>query len=136
MSPARLLGEARFTDADPDFHAEVHRWLETPLRGCTRGAVKEAAIVLGELVANAFRHAQPPFTVRLTLPEPGTAVRLEVHDGTESPATGWPLGKGLLVVRGLCPDWGIEHRPDGKAVWAELPLLVTPSDAYPRVSSQ
>jgi len=126
MTGDRLLGEARFQAADEAFLAGLRDWLETPLLGCTPGAVAEAAIVLGELVTNAFRHARPPFLVRLTLPGPGNAVRMEVHDGTATPATGWPLGKGLLVVRGLCPDWGVEHRPDGKGVWAELPLLVAP----------
>ena len=122
----RVLGEARLTDADEEFVTGLRHWLETPLRGCTPGAVREASIVLGELVTNAYRHAAPPFEVLLTLPRPGTAVRLEVHDGAASPATGWSLGRGLLVVRGLCPDWGVEHHPDGKAVWAELPVLVPP----------
>jgi hypothetical protein len=125
----RLLGEASLAAADEEFLAGLCRWVEEPLSGCTPGAVREATIVLGELVANAYRHAEPPFQVRLTLPEPGTAVRLEVHDGTASPATGWALGRGLHLVRGLCPDWGVEHRPDGKAVWAELPVLVPPAPA-------
>lgn len=125
----RVLGDVRLAAPDDRFLSGLRRWLETPLRGCTPGAVREATIVLAELVTNAYRHAQPPFRIRLTMPRPGNAVRMEVHDGMASPATGWPLGKGLLVVRGLCPDWGIEHRPDGKAVWAELPLLVTPRES-------
>jgi hypothetical protein len=122
----RLLGEARLATVDDGFLAGLHTWLHGRLHGCTPGAIREAAIVLGELVTNAFRHAVPPFTVRLTLPAPGRIVRMEVYDGSASPATGWALGKGLLVVRGLCPDWGVEHLPGGKAVWAELPLLVQP----------
>lgn len=73
--------------------------------------MREATIVLGELVTNAYRHAE----ARLTPPRPGIAVRPEVHDGTASPTTGWPPGKGLLLVRGRCPDRGVEHRADGKA---------------------
>lgn len=122
-----LLGETSLTGADDAFLAGLDDWLAAPLRGCRVGARREATIVLRELVANAYRHAEPPFAVRLTLPPPGAAVRMEVHDSTASPGTGWPLGKGLFVVRGLCPDWGVEHRPDGKAVWAELPLPGTPA---------
>lgn len=123
------LGEARLAIADNTFLADLRAWLDGPLRGCTPGAIREATIVLGELVTNAFRHAQPPYTVRLSLPGSGNAVRMEVCDRTPSPATGWALARGLLVVRGLCPDWGVEHLPGGKAVWAELPLLVQPNDA-------
>lgn len=122
----RVLGEARLAAADPAFLTGLRAWLERPLDGCTPGVVKEVTIVLGELVANAFAHASAPFTVRLTLPRPGHVVRMEVHDGTAASPTIWPAGKGLFVVRGLCPDWGVEPRPDGKAVWAELPILVAP----------
>jgi hypothetical protein len=124
--PARLLGEARLTTTDDAFLTRLRPWLDDALYGCTPGAIREATVVVAELLANAYRHARPPFTVRLTLPLPGTVVRIEVRDATASQATGWALGKGLLVVRGLCPDWGVEHLPTGKAVWAELPLLVQP----------
>jgi len=122
----RVLARARLPGADPEFLADLRRWLEAPLRGCTPGAVREAAVVLGELLGNAFRYAQPPFGVEVSLPSPGTAVRMEVHDTTPSAAAGWPLGRGLLIVRRLCPDWGVRREADGKAVWAELPVLVAP----------
>ncbi|WP_084735461.1 ATP-binding protein [Actinophytocola xinjiangensis] len=124
----RILGEARFEATDHAFLTGLRGWLEGPLDGCTPGVVKEVTIVLGELVANAFQHARPPFAVRLTLPRPGHVVRMEVHDGTVPAPTAWPAGKGLFVVRGLCPDWGVEPRPEGKAVWAELPILVAPTE--------
>ncbi|MGH3881402.1 MAG: ATP-binding protein [Actinophytocola sp.] len=124
----QVLAEAHLAGVDRAFLGVVDRWLEEPLRGCTRGAVREASFVLAELLSNAFRHARPPFAVRVALPQLGGALRLEVHDGMASSTTGWPLGSGLRVVRALCPDWGIEHEPDGKAVWAELPILVSPAD--------
>lgn len=127
MTP-RVLGEARLDTADPTFLSGLRAWLTRPLDGCTPGVVKEVTIVLGELTANAFQHASPPFTVRLTLPQPGHVVRMEVHDSMPASTAGWPPGKGLFVVRGLCPDWGVEPRPDGKAVWAELPILVAPTE--------
>ncbi|MGH3756870.1 ATP-binding protein [Actinophytocola sp.] len=124
--PARLLGEVRFTGVDPDFLTGVRRWLEAPLRGCTKSAVLGAAVVVGELTTNAFRHARPPFAVRLILPERRNVIRLEVHDATAPPAMDWSPGRGLDLVRALCLVWGVDHRDSGKVVWAELPLLVRP----------
>jgi hypothetical protein len=118
MATNRLLGEARFTDVDAAFLLDLRGWLQPRLPGREARVVREVAIVLGELMTNAYRHAQPPFLARLT---EGHAIRVEVHDGTASPATGWALGRGLLIVRDLCSDWGVEHRPDGKIVWAEMP---------------
>lgn len=126
VSSPRLLGEVHLAETDQAFLDGLGTWLVRALHGCTPGAVREAVIVLGELVTNAFRHAEAPYAVRAALPTLGNAVRLEVHDSTTSPSTGWALGKGLLIVRGLCPDWGVEHLPTGKTVWAELPLLVRP----------
>ncbi|MGH3758043.1 ATP-binding protein [Actinophytocola sp.] len=124
----RLLGEARLASADAAFLSQLRRRLETPLRGCTSGAVREATVVVGELLTNAFHHAQAPYTIRLILPAPGHVVRLEVHDATPSTGAGWPLGCGLRLVRRLCPDWSVQHAAAGKAGWADLPVLVTPVD--------
>jgi hypothetical protein len=118
-----LLAETCFADIDPAFLLDIRGWLEQPLRGCSPQVVREVATVLGELTANAFRHAVPPFAVRLTIPRLGRTIRIEVYDGTASPTTGWPLGRGLLIVRDICPDWGVEHRADGKIAWADVPAL-------------
>jgi hypothetical protein len=120
-----LLGEARFTDIDPEFLLDLRGWLDQPLRDHPPDTVRTVAVVLGELVANAFRHATPPFAARLTLPPPSQAICVEVHDSTPTTAVGWPLRRGLLIVRDLCPDWGVEHRPPGKIVWAEIPVPLT-----------
>lgn len=114
---AGVLAEVRFADIDPTFLLDLRGWLDEPLRGRPPELVRAVTVVLGELLANAFRHAEPPFTARLTAPGPGPALRVEVRDGTPA-TTGWPMRRGLLIVRDLCPDWGIAHRPPGKAVWA------------------
>jgi hypothetical protein len=31
-------------------------------------------------------------------------------------------GRGLRLVGAVASDWGVETSPDGKTVWAELPL--------------
>lgn len=120
----RLLAETRLPTADELFLAGLSRWVAKPLRGCTRGAIQEANIVLGELLSNAYRHASGPYGVRLTAAK--GVVRLWVEDAGVVPAEPWSVGKGLLIVRGLCPKWGVEASARGKAVWAELPVLVAP----------
>lgn len=119
-----VLCEAEFAEVDAAFLLDLRGWLEPRLRGRAPQMVREVAIVLGELLANAYRHAEPPFVARLIAPPSSRTVRVEVHDGAQSPATGWALGRGLLIIRDVCPDWGVEHRPDGKVVWAELPDAV------------
>jgi len=115
-----VLCEARFAEVDASFLLDVRGWLEPHLPGHTPDLVRRTAVVLGELMANAFRHAEPPYVARLTAPRPGDTIRVEVHDGTPASAGGWALGRGLLIVRDVCPDWGVEPGPDGKIVWAEL----------------
>jgi hypothetical protein len=116
-----VLGEVRFADIDPTFLLDLRGWLDGPLHDHPGAVVRTVTVVLGELLGNAFRHAAPPFAARLTVASRARAVRVEVHDGTPVTTAGWPMGRGLLMVRDLCPDWGIEHRPPGKAVWAEVP---------------
>lgn len=121
----RVLGEATFPDVDVEFLLDLRGWVSGPLRGRPAQLVRDVAIVLGELMTNAYRHAAPPFRARLTIPPTGCVIRVAVHDGMTARA-GWQLGRGLLIVRDLCIDWGVEHRPDGKVTWAEVP--VPPSD--------
>jgi hypothetical protein len=109
---------------DPDF--DLMAWLAAPLRGCTKGVVREAAYVLTELLTNAQKHAVPLYQVWVARRSGGHVIRLAVDDGAAPPAEPWPLGKGLLVVRGLCPGWGVEPSAGGKTVWADLPVLIGP----------
>ena len=51
-------------------------------------------------------------------------LRLEVHDtspilpaGGVVPTAG---GRGLRIVDEVSSDWGAEHTPNGKMVWAEF----------------
>lgn len=128
------LAEIHLPVIEPGFLAGLHAWLRGPLAGCTPGAVREAAVVLGELVANAFRHAAPPFRVQVDSTSTGHLIRLAVTDGAPDRADTWRLGRGLLTVRGMCPQWGVEPDRlggvDGKTVWARLRVLVPPSAAH------
>ncbi|MEF9903797.1 ATP-binding protein [Streptomyces sp. P9-A2] len=98
--------------------------------------LESAALVVGELAANAVTHGVVPgrdFLLTMTLtPLPGSCVstlRVEVADcrGERLPApaeTSCPTGehgRGLLLVNALAARWGVTPRhPSGKTVWAEL----------------
>ncbi|MFI7673636.1 ATP-binding protein [Actinophytocola sp. NPDC049390] len=131
-----LPAEIRIAAADPGFRTGLPTWLRGPLDGCTPGVIREAAVVLGELVDNAFDHAEPPYRVAVTVRSHGHLIRLAVTDATRGCADGWRLGRGLRVVRGMCARWGVEQAlmggvVAGKTVWALLPVLVPPRGARP-----
>jgi len=117
-----LLAEVRFQDIDAVFLLDLRGWLSPLLRDAAPQLVREVAVVLGELLTNAFRHARPPFTARVTVPPLGQVMRVEVQDGSAQHTSQWTLGRGLLVVRDLSRNWGVERRSDGKIAWAEVPL--------------
>jgi anti-sigma regulatory factor (Ser/Thr protein kinase) len=84
----------------------------------------DAAIVTGELAANAVMHAHSGFAVAVWRSPSG--VRISVRDGsTLRPVTGpTPFevnhGHGLWVVAQIAQHWAVEWLPGGKVVWAEL----------------
>lgn len=121
----RVLATTLLAGPDPEFLDALGEWARIHLDGCTVGAINEARILVHELLTNAYRHAEPPYLVRLSAGTEGDFVRVEVTDATAATTT-WQLGKGLLVVRGLCPRSGIHQHRAGKTVWADLRLLVGP----------
>lgn len=90
----------------------------------------DAALLAGELAANALLHGQVPgrlFRVDVTLG--GAALRIAVTDarGERLPqpreaAADEPHGRGLGIVDALAARWGTAPRVVGKTVWAELDL--------------
>lgn len=83
-------------------------------------------LLTNELVANGVLHARTDVGVRCILRE--DCVRVEVCDGdTRRPkavtvSAHATSGRGLGLVRDLSDNWGVEGRPDGKAVWFEMPM--------------
>jgi hypothetical protein len=126
-----VLDEVHLVAAEPRCSTGLHTRLRDALDGCTPGAIREATTILEALVTNAFRHAAPPYRVRLATSRGGHLIRLAVTDGTPGEADRWRLGRGLIIVRALCSRWGVEpgHTAGGKTVWAELPVMVPPSAA-------
>lgn len=84
----------------------------------------DAILVVGELAANAVRHAKSDFT--LSLCHTDDTVTVEVTDASPTIAvmasTSWNRmsGRGLMIVDRLARVWGSRPSGNGKTVWAEL----------------
>lgn len=102
--------------------------------GCA-DVVDDARVVASELVTNVIRHARTRATVTLTRAD--DRIRLAVAD--EAPITArldrssdsdeWPdaRGHGLVLVKALSDDWGVDLERRGKSVWAEWEVASTRS---------
>ncbi|MFG2602594.1 SpoIIE family protein phosphatase [Streptomyces sp. NPDC048514] len=83
-------------------------------------------LVVSELVTNAIRYGARP--IRLRLIHDASTLICEVSD--TSPTAPHLRrakifdegGRGLLLVAQLTQRWGSRHTPEGKTIWAELPL--------------
>ncbi|MFJ8190162.1 ATP-binding protein [Streptomyces sp. NPDC096094] len=109
------------------------RWLEDRGHPPTSDVSCTAALVVGELAANAVQHGRVPgreFGLRLTLDLAKGLLRVEVDDAASAKRlprvapSSYPegeSGRGLLLVDVLAARWGsLPRRPVGKTVWAEL----------------
>ncbi len=96
----------------------------------TSRAVEDVILVASELVGNAVVHAQASFDDDLDVSWEldGDAVVVRVRDGSQEPPrrrttseseTG---GRGLAIVAALAADWGVRRTPQGKQVWARVPV--------------
>jgi len=86
----------------------------------------DAQLLVSELATNAVVHAGTEFSV--TLRSGGSTVRVSVRDASPAPPVvrdGDPTalsGRGLQLVDTIAVAWGVDDDPDGKTIWAELPL--------------
>lgn len=91
-----------------------------------RVELRDARLVVSELATNAVIHAATPFVVSVRCT--GSAVRISVRDWNPSRPVlrGGDFaslsGRGLHLVAAIAEAWGVEDDPDGKTIWAELPL--------------
>lgn len=100
-----------------------------------------AALVVGELAANAVIHAaevRADFEVRMISDALNRTLRIEVADpmglGRVGPAQARQpaahsgmseSGRGLRIVEAITAAWGVDPHPaGGKTVWAVIPLPV------------
>ncbi|MEO7421916.1 MAG: ATP-binding protein [Ornithinibacter sp.] len=91
--------------------------------------VRDAEIVVSELLTNAFRHARmlPDGTIRVRWKVSEESVEVEVTDGgsetVPAPSShgAWRTsGRGLRVVRTVAHEWGATQDRTGHVVWATL----------------
>jgi anti-sigma regulatory factor (Ser/Thr protein kinase) len=119
---------ARF-GAGPEAPFAARRFLAGLLRRRPYGDrvdAHAAQLVLSELATNAVMHAGTPFSVAVRCD--GSTIRISVQDRSsrqpimrdEKP--GALSGRGLRLISMVARAWGVEYRPAGKTVWAELAL--------------
>ncbi|WP_406836095.1 SpoIIE family protein phosphatase [Streptomyces sp. AHU1] len=114
--------------ADPALVAPIRKQVSGQLEvwGLT-AATFTAELVVSELVTNAIRYGEPP--IRLRLIHDSETLICEVSDSSHTAPhlrrakTFDEGGRGLLLVAQLTQRWGSRHTPEGKTIWAELPLL-------------
>jgi anti-sigma regulatory factor (Ser/Thr protein kinase) len=86
----------------------------------------DAQLIVTELATNAVIHACSPFSVSVRYD--GSCIRISVHDWNpmlpvlRDAGPTARSGRGLHLVDLVAYDWGVEPSPDGKTIWAELPL--------------
>lgn len=88
--------------------------------------IDDVGLVVTELVTNAFLHAAPPVTVRVSRAD--RLVRIEVEDAGHgmpvqvSSTSRSMTGRGLSLVAAVSESWGVSpSNSGGKLVWAEVP---------------
>ena len=88
------------------------------------------ALVVSELLTNAFMHAKPPIILQLLQDDHTTIV--VVSDGSdEQPAIRQPFdgtagGFGLNLIPRAATQWGATVTPSGKDVWATFRHRIAP----------
>ncbi|MFE2104413.1 ATP-binding protein [Kitasatospora sp. NPDC059463] len=134
MSDTELTGTITAAFSYKDESASLARELikNTLLRWDLVGLVENAVLVTSELMTNAIQTGCRR-SITLTVERIGeSAVRISVEDGSRYPPvfikSGLPAdpdrvpagGRGLVIVDGLCKRWGLDLRPRGKCVYAEI----------------
>ncbi|GHE06660.1 SpoIIE family protein phosphatase [Streptomyces alanosinicus] len=131
LARTRVLPVSRVTTwdipADPALVALIRKQAVEQL---DTWGLSEAAftteLVVSELVTNAIRYGAHP--IRLRLIHDAATLICEVSDTSPTAPhlrrakTFDEGGRGLLLVAQLTQRWGSRHTPEGKTIWAELPL--------------
>jgi anti-sigma regulatory factor (Ser/Thr protein kinase) len=134
--PGRVAREVRTSSVvhlpcAPASVALARRALSDELRaaGVFDHAVRDAVLVISELLSNAILHAYPLPGERLQVAwaVDGSSVEVAVSDGGGAtiPHAGHPTpssisGRGLSIVEHLCQTWGVRTDDVGLTVWAVL----------------
>lgn len=112
-------------EADPEMVLAARRFVRDRLQAWEVAEHVDAAVLIAsELVTNAVLHARTSVTLRVEAER--SNIRIEVYDENPRLPVVAPAppdatsGRGLALVSAVARAWGMEHRNDGKVVWAEL----------------
>ncbi|MFJ3547522.1 ATP-binding protein [Streptomyces sp. NPDC090114] len=111
--------------------AEARDFVAALLEDEGSGPVDDALLIVSELATNAVRHTRSGWYGGWFLVVVGfddDVVRIEVIDagGDREPllrsvnSDVEEGGRGLLLVTACAKDWGVQDRPGGRCIWAEL----------------
>lgn len=109
---------------EPGSVGRAREFVAQALAGLPADVRDSAVLLASELATNAIRHARSSFAVDVTTSD--REVRVAVRDrGGAAPLPRNPTasdvsGRGLLIVRTLADDWGIDTGSDGLTVWFAL----------------
>jgi anti-sigma regulatory factor (Ser/Thr protein kinase) len=108
-----------------DVPARAREWVRDICATCGLDPLADAvALMVSELVTNAFLHAQTDCLVKAELVD--HVIYIEVTDEDQadvrpvSQADGSECGRGLHIVAALATNWGIDYQPTGKTIWFTL----------------
>lgn len=126
------MGIARVLPEDATAAAAARRLVEEVV---AQGALREdALIVVSELVANAWRHGEPPILLELSLdaeghPPGSLLISVSNRRGSDSRLvprlmvggrTDGLGGRGIGLVAALAQDWGWQEADGSLTVWAQV----------------
>lgn len=94
----------------------------------TADRLEDVVLLTSELVTNGTRYGtEPGDSLLVVVTSTVEFVRLEVHDPVRRRPRHKPesservRGRGLFILDALSARWGVDDRPLGKVVWAEVP---------------
>ncbi len=103
----------------------ARRWTEARLSTLDEAHRVDTMLVVGELLDNAYHHADGPIQLRLHQVDDPCEVVVAVADhGGGVPHMRDPAhdgGRGLLLVDRICRAWGVSDDDGGKTVWGRVP---------------
>ncbi|UNO44101.1 ATP-binding protein [Streptomyces sp. MST-110588] len=105
----------------------VRSYVENHVPSTSTDHLDTCLLVTSELVTNSIRYGtEPGDFIAVTVEALPGSVRVEVHDPARRRPHFKPesqerqRGRGMYIVDHLATDWGVDERPFGKIVWAEL----------------
>lgn len=121
-----------FTHGEPA--GPLRRDTKAALRNrCPAESIEDAVLVISELVQNVSQHTRGGGVLLITGDERGITVEVSDEDPGMprlQPPDGHRIGgRGLLLVAGICSDWGTVRHRNGKTVWARIDTQMTSAGA-------